>query len=1119
MRSMIRRWGAAFGVVVLAACGVEEPTGTAGEIGGEDAIAPALLIATKSGFQFLPPMVRTEGPRTGSFDPDRAMTVRIVCVRATGRSCPELARLSTTSGGLTVDRAEEYYRGRWRVPTNLETGADRYLLQVLDEEFVIAEAGLWAVATRGLLSVVRPSHVGVVRGGSLEIRFRVEVGTVGATRLVVSPASAIMAPGEAVPLTATFLSGRGPVTWSTSAPGVATVAPDGRVTATGPGTAEVMALANGRQAAATISVLPLPGPASATFGRQGGAAEVQTTNGGRLTLTVPSGAVEDPTLFRIRPLVRTGPESARFGFTPGDQPFPVPILLAYHPPAGTTLSPRALLSWTGPAGRMLQRLIPDPSLNRWLAATRLVGTLPPLPPLAGAATPLVGPQRAEGQEGGRELELTVEETITAAEILEGGRAALAWFLSDPSLQTADMLMRTIDVVAPSPYDPTELLARDTFLEEWRTAVCAAGLAAVVRYAGLSVNGWDIPDFIRETELLTAWAAVAEQTTLTNELRLPFDGCAGGQPPFRAKIAEKADDFAPLIEALVNPPGRDLGVRFDEVIDTHLRRLIDVTGYFRFVGVESYVPALASVPREMFNALRRTAWQSCRDRRDQVRLARVMELELGGAEELSSFTEEDLAADIAGCTTELEWRTRPVESGGGYGQLELSGLLATSGLGQPTPAGSLGLRTRRALILAGRVQPLTCPGNPAGTGASLNGERLEVRVRYGVRIETLAMRDVPSSLGLVYLQSDSVVVTYEQIGQAVGEDDWGEAELSVWRTGQSCADIFSALPSESQLGVLTVTQEGIGVTVTPSQVTVAPDGEVGFTATVTNSTQGVAWEVTGGTITTSGNSITYTAGAVEGPYLVIARSLEAPDEAADTATVTIEAQCPAPGVPAPAGMARAGASCVTIAVSPTAAALSPGQTLQFSATVAGSANTAVTWSASGGSITSGGLYTAGSGLGSFSVTATSVADPTVSAAAAVTIGAAPPPPTPSVGLQIVSLFSAGKPLTPVRYRSRVTNLPGVTVQWTYSAVGNGSGYMPMGPLPPNTVTFSPETPVQADQYRVDWFATLAYPTNWAISSAVTIGVTFVVRACYFQANGQPVRNSFGDPLCQEVVSGL
>jgi hypothetical protein len=69
--------------------------------------------------------------------------------------------------------------------------------------------------------------------------------------------------------------------------------------------------------------------------------------------------------------------------------------------------------------------------------------------------------------------------------------------------------------------------------------------------------------------------------------------------------------------------------------------------------------------------------------------------------------------------------------------------------------------------------------------------------------------------------------------------------------------------------------------------------------------------------------------------------------------------------------------------------------QFSASVTGTSNTGVTWSASGGgTISSTGLYTAGSSAGSYIVTATSVADSSKSAQAKVTVTTTPPPGTAS-----------------------------------------------------------------------------------------------------------------------------
>ncbi len=81
---------------------------------------------------------------------------------------------------------------------------------------------------------------------------------------------------------------------------------------------------------------------------------------------------------------------------------------------------------------------------------------------------------------------------------------------------------------------------------------------------------------------------------------------------------------------------------------------------------------------------------------------------------------------------------------------------------------------------------------------------------------------------------------------------------------------------------------------------------------------------------------------------------------------------------------------SVTFSPASATLAVNATDFFSATVQGTAtNTAVTWTASSGTITSAGVYTAPAKTGSATITATSVADATKSASAKVTIVAAPP----------------------------------------------------------------------------------------------------------------------------------
>ena len=83
--------------------------------------------------------------------------------------------------------------------------------------------------------------------------------------------------------------------------------------------------------------------------------------------------------------------------------------------------------------------------------------------------------------------------------------------------------------------------------------------------------------------------------------------------------------------------------------------------------------------------------------------------------------------------------------------------------------------------------------------------------------------------------------------------------------------------------------------------------------------------------------------------------------------------------------------VSVAISPKSAPLVEGASQQFSATVTGSSNTVVTWSATGGTISSTGLYVAGSAAGNFTVTATSAADANKFAQASVAITAPALPP--------------------------------------------------------------------------------------------------------------------------------
>jgi hypothetical protein len=173
------------------------------------------------------------------------------------------------------------------------------------------------------------------------------------------------------------------------------------------------------------------------------------------------------------------------------------------------------------------------------------------------------------------------------------------------------------------------------------------------------------------------------------------------------------------------------------------------------------------------------------------------------------------------------------------------------------------------------------------------------------------------------------------------------------------------PTKSAAATVTVTVPVVvSVSIAPTTASLITGATQQFTATVTGSSNtAVTWTATGGTVSTTG---LYTAPGTAGTFTVTATSVADPTQsAAATVTVTVPV-------------------VVSVSISPTTAALITGATQQFTATVTGSSNTAVTWSATGGTVSSTGLYTAPGTAGTFTVTATSVADPTKSASARVTV---------------------------------------------------------------------------------------------------------------------------------------
>jgi hypothetical protein len=188
---------------------------------------------------------------------------------------------------------------------------------------------------------------------------------------------------------------------------------------------------------------------------------------------------------------------------------------------------------------------------------------------------------------------------------------------------------------------------------------------------------------------------------------------------------------------------------------------------------------------------------------------------------------------------------------------------------------------------------------------------------------------------------------------------------------------------------------VSVNVTPTGISVLVGKTVQFTATVADTfNQGVTWSVVGGSINgTISSAGLYTApGTVPNPATVTVMAVSQKDATKSaSATVTVTT------TPPPAN--------VTVAINPPSANVTTYATQQFTATVTGSTNSAVTWQvngAAGGSRTTGfisatGLYVApgnvptmasGGNVSTTTVTVTAISQADINASSSSTVTIVP-----------------------------------------------------------------------------------------------------------------------------------
>ena len=136
------------------------------------------------------------------------------------------------------------------------------------------------------------------------------------------------------------------------------------------------------------------------------------------------------------------------------------------------------------------------------------------------------------------------------------------------------------------------------------------------------------------------------------------------------------------------------------------------------------------------------------------------------------------------------------------------------------------------------------------------------------------------------------------------------------------------------------------------------------------------------------------------------------------------------------VAAGAAPIIGLEISPASTTVSSSGSVQFTARVSGISDVSVTWSATSGTISQDGWYAApaGSALGTVTITAIRVADPTVRAVATVVVT-----PQSITSAPVITSTSLPSATTAVPYRATLTASAGTPpYQWTLSA-----GSLPQG----------------------------------------------------------------------------
>jgi len=461
-----------------------------------------------------------------------------------------------------------------------------------------------------------------------------------------------------------------------------------------------------------------------------GAGGVVTSADGRVSLTVPAGALSASTQITITPAsVGTHPRlvpGSAYTFEPDGLQFAVParLTIEYDTVPASLADQKAYLwlhrregsDWLPMQGEQAD------TLNR-----RVTGTIDGFSQYGAATSPL------------------------AATIVQIGLEMSA-LLTDGIATTAIALTNSIAALLQNQADPTFQALAAPFLQASLLTACTAYNTSLGNARNAPIVDYD--EFIAVLEPMYAWAAVVE-------LLGGISSCTGAPDTLEGVEAAKFQDFVSFYTARLNAsiPSSD----FDEMVD-EVRQIVRLRGNLQTLGLnDSDARLVTEAQRPLLDAMRTAAYGACRDLGHHEYLGKLLS-ETASA----SYGTQDLWDDLQYCATDIQWEVRSTD-----GSTQMDGTLGSSGTPGVRVLTATGPGIADGMItINGNMRPFECPGGTLETDelvVTLQGVEVHRRTptagQFFAFPVTLDAATILSTAGVDPMQSASVplVVSRESPG--------------------------------------------------------------------------------------------------------------------------------------------------------------------------------------------------------------------------------------------------------------------------------------------------------------------------------------------------------------------